>query len=78
MGRHRLGKVSINNVNGTKEEGRKNNEPKTSLHRLPNVERDREEIKLIADDIVATLGDEHSRPFYTLVAMKISENVSGV
>jgi hypothetical protein len=56
-GRHRLGKVSINNVNGTKEDGRKNNEPKTSLHRLPNLERDREEIKLIADDIVEVLGD---------------------
>ena len=71
----RLGKVSINNVNGTKEEGRENNEPKTSLHKLPNLERDREEIKLIADDIVAVLGDEHSRPFYNLVAMKIPENV---
>jgi hypothetical protein len=74
-GRHRLGKVSINNVNGTKEDGLKNNEPKTSLHRLPNLERDREEIKLIADDIVEVLGDQHSRPFYTLVAMKIPENV---
>lgn len=71
----RLGKVSINNVNGTKEEGRKNNERKTALHELPNLERDREEINLIADDIVAILGDQHSRPFYTLVAMKIPESI---
>jgi hypothetical protein len=74
-GRHRLGKVSINNVNDTKEEGRKNNGRKTALHELPSLEREREEVKLITDDIVAVLGDEHSRQFYTLVAMKIPEDV---
>jgi hypothetical protein len=74
-GRHRLGKVSINNVNGTIEEEKKDSEPKTSLHKLPNLEQDREETKLIADDILAALGDQHSLSFYTLVAMKIPESV---
>jgi hypothetical protein len=71
-GRHRLGKVRLNNVNGTKEE---DDEPKTAFHRLPNLEQESEKTKLIADDILAALGDEHSLPFYTLVAAKIPESV---
>jgi hypothetical protein len=74
-GRHRLGKVRLNNVNGTKEEGQQNNEPRKPLHRLPNLEQEREETRLIADDILAALGDQHSQPFYALVAAKIPESV---
>jgi hypothetical protein len=74
-GRHRLGKVRLNNVNGTKEEREGGDEPKTVLHRLPNLEREPEEAKLIADDILAALGDQHSQPFYALVATKIPESV---
>jgi hypothetical protein len=73
-GRHRLGKVRLNNVNGTKDE-REGDEPKTALHRLPNLEQEIEETKLIADDILAALGDQHSQPFYALVAAKIPESV---
>lgn len=74
-GRHRLGKVRLNNVNGTKEEREGGDEPKTALHRLPNLEQEIEETKLIADDILAALGDQHSQPFYALVAAKIPESV---
>jgi hypothetical protein len=74
-GRHRLGKVRLNNVNDTKEEREEGDEPRTALHRLPNLEQDVEETKLIADDILAALGDQHSLPFYTLVAAKIPESV---
>jgi hypothetical protein len=74
-GRHRLGKVRLNNVNGTKEEGEEGDKPKTALHRLPNLEQELEETKLIADDILAALGDQHSQPFYALVAAKIPESV---
>lgn len=74
-GRHRLGKVRLNNVNGTKEEREEGDEPKTALHRLPNLEQEIEETKLIAEDILAALGDQHSQPFYALVAAKIPESV---
>jgi hypothetical protein len=74
-GRHRLGKGRLNNVNGTKEEGEEGDEPRTALHRVPNLEQELEETKLIADDILAALGDQHSLPFYTLVAAKIPESV---
>ena len=74
-GRHRLGKVRLNNVNGTKEEREGGDEPKTALHRLPNLEQAFEETSLIADDILAALGDQHSQPFYALVAAKIPESV---
>jgi hypothetical protein len=74
-GRHRLGKVRLNNVNGTKEKREEDDEPKTALHRLPNLEQEIEETKLIADDILAALGDQHSQPFYALVAAKIPESV---
>jgi hypothetical protein len=74
-GRHRLGKVRLNNVNGTKEEKEGNDERKTVLHQFPNIERSSEETRLITDDILATLGDQHSQPFYALVAAKIPESV---
>ena len=45
------------------------------LHQLPNIEQPSEEIKLITDDILAALGDQHSQPFYALVAAKIPESV---
>jgi hypothetical protein len=34
-----------------------------------------EETKLITDDILVALGDQHSQPFYALVAAKIPEGV---
>jgi hypothetical protein len=45
------------------------------LHQLPNIERPSEETRLITDDILAALGDQHSQPFYALVATKIPESV---
>ena len=45
------------------------------LHQLPNIEHPSEETKLITDDILAALGDQHSQPFYALVAAKIPESV---
>jgi hypothetical protein len=76
MGRHRLGKVRLNNNVNDNELGReKGANRKTELHLLPNLQLQADEAQLIADDIVEALGDEHSRPFYTLVAMKIPENV---
>jgi hypothetical protein len=74
-GRHRLGKVRLNNVNGTKEEKEDGDERKTVLYQLPNIERPSEEIQLISDDILAALGDQHSEPFYALVATKVPESV---
>jgi hypothetical protein len=74
-GRHRLGKVRLNNVNVAKEEGEEDDERKTMLHQLPNIERPSEETRLITDDILAALGDQHSQPFYALVAAKIPESV---
>jgi hypothetical protein len=74
-GRHRLGKVRLNNVNGTKEEREGNDERKTVLHQLPNVEQPSEDTRLIADDILVALGDQHSQPFYALVAAKVPESV---
>jgi hypothetical protein len=74
-GRHRLGKVRLNNVNGTKEEREESDERKTVLHQLPNLEQPSEETRLIADDILAVLGDQHSQHFYALVAAKSPESV---
>jgi hypothetical protein len=74
-GRHRLGKVRLNNVNGTKEEREGGDEPKTVLHQLPNLEQPSEKTSLIADDILVALGDQHSQPFYALVAAKRSQKV---
>jgi hypothetical protein len=74
-GRHRLGKVRLNNVNGTKEEREESDERKTVLHQLPNIERPSEETRLITDDILVALGDQHSQPFYALVAAKIPESI---
>jgi hypothetical protein len=74
-GRHRLGKVRLKNVNGTKEEKEGNDERKTVLHQLPDREQPSEATRLITDDILAALGDQHSQPFYALVAAKIPESV---
>ena len=74
-GRHRLGKVRLNNVNGAKEEKEGNDERKTVLHQLPNLEQPSEETRLITDDILVALGDQHSRSVYALVAAKIPESV---
>ncbi len=71
----RLGKVRLNNVNGTKEERKEGDERKTVLHQLPNLEQPSEETRLITDDILITLGDQHSQPFYALVAAKVPESV---
>ena len=45
------------------------------LHELPNIEQPSEETRLITDDILAALGDQHSQPFYALVAAKVPESV---
>jgi hypothetical protein len=47
------------------------------LHQLPDLEQPSEETRLITDDILAALGlgDQHSQPFYALVAAKIPESV---
>jgi hypothetical protein len=45
------------------------------LHQLPNIEQPSEEARLIANDILVALGDQHSQPFYALVAAKIPESV---
>jgi hypothetical protein len=45
------------------------------LHQLPNLEQSSGETRLITDDILAALGDQHSQPFYALVAAKIPESV---
>jgi len=74
-GRHRLGKVRLDNVNGTKQEKEDNDERKTVLQQLPNLEQSSEETRLITDDILAALGDQHSQPFYALVAAKVPESV---
>ena len=74
-GRHRLGKVRLNNVNGTKEEEEGSDERKTVLHQLPNLEQPSEKTSLIIDDILVALGDQHSQPFYALVAAKVPESV---
>jgi hypothetical protein len=65
-----LGKVRLNNVNGDKEEGEEGDERNTVLHQLPDIEQPSEKTRLIADDILVALGDQHSQPFYALVAAK--------
>lgn len=46
---------------------------KSPLRELPDLTVEPELVELIADDIVAQLGDEQSRVFYRLVARKIPE-----
>jgi hypothetical protein len=62
-----------NNVNVDKEgKGRSGTEePKTDLHKLPNLEQDKAETELIANDILHQLGDRQSLPFYYLVASRV-------
>jgi hypothetical protein len=61
------------NVNVDREvKGRGNTEePKTDLHKLPNLDQDKAETELIANDILHQLGDRQSLPFYYLVASKV-------
>jgi hypothetical protein len=78
MGRHRLGKVRLDNNVNENEPGKQNGEKrKTGLHLLPNLQQEIGEAELIADDIVKAFGDEHSRHFYMLVAKKIPRVLSG-
>jgi hypothetical protein len=46
-------------------------EPKTDLHKLPNLDQDKAETELIANDILHQLGDRQSLPFYYLVASRV-------
>jgi hypothetical protein len=50
-------------------------EPKTDLHKLPTLDQPPEKANYIAKDILKALGDVRSKPFYHLVAAKISESV---
>lgn len=43
------------------------------LRQLPDIEQPGEQGQLLAEDILAELGDEHSRRFYELVAAKVPE-----
>src|SRR5918999_1751521 len=65
-----------NNVNVDKEgKGRGGTEePKTELHRLPNLGEPPEKTDYIASEILTALGDETSKAFYRLVAAKIPES----
>jgi hypothetical protein len=64
------------NVNVNKERGGETGreEPKTDLHRLPNLGEPTEKTDYIASEILAVLGDANSKPFYRLVAAKIPES----
>jgi hypothetical protein len=49
-------------------------EPKTDLHKLPDLDQSNEQSDLLASDILAELGDVSSTAFYRLVAAKIPES----
>jgi hypothetical protein len=63
------------NVNADKERegGYQEQEPKTDLRKLPDLDQPKEKTKLIAEDIYRALGDKHSQGFYYLVAAKVPE-----
>lgn len=65
-----------NNVNVDKEGKGKGGteEPKTDLHRLPDLDQPPEQADYIAGEILAVLGDDGSKAFYRLVAAKIPES----
>jgi hypothetical protein len=65
-----------NNVNVDREGKRRDGteEPKTDLHRLPNLGDPPEKTDYIASEILAALGDADSKAFYRLVAAKIPES----
>ena len=65
-----------NNVNVDKEgKGRGGTEePKTHLHKLPDLDQPSEKADYIASEILAVLGDTSSKAFYRLVAAKIPES----
>jgi hypothetical protein len=56
------------NVNVSKRAGKRN-----PLYDLADIDQPRKLTSLIAEDILRQLGDEHSRPFYQLVARKVPE-----
>jgi hypothetical protein len=62
-----------NNVNVPKRKGRAAKASDNDLHHLPDLEQPEGLTNLIARDILSTLGDEHSRAFYHLVACKVPE-----
>ena len=64
-----------NNVNVDREgKGRGDTEePKTDLHKLLSLNRDKAETEAIAREITHQLGDQKSFPFYYLVASKVPE-----
>jgi len=65
------------NVNADKEKegGYREQGPKTDLHKLPTINRDKAETESIAKDILNQLGDRKSLPFYHLVASKVPGQV---
>jgi hypothetical protein len=66
-------KQGDNNVNVPKKAKRAVKTSENPLHSLPDLEQPEGLTDLIARDIVATLGDEHSSAFYHLVARKMPE-----
>ena len=50
-----------------------NGDKKTGLDTLPDIDQPKDKQEYIAQFILKTLGDEHSYPFYLLVAAKIPE-----
>lgn len=63
-------KQLVNNVNVSKRAEKRN-----PVHKLDDIEQHQKLTELIAADILAALGDEHSRAFYHLVARKVPESV---
>lgn len=49
-------------------------EPKTDLHKPPDLDQPNEQSDLLASDMLAELGDVSSMAFYRLVAAKIPES----
>jgi phage replication O-like protein O len=47
----------------------------TMIHALPDIEQPKEKREYLAQSILGALGDEHSYPFYRLVAAKIPASV---
>ncbi len=59
-----------NNVNVSKKAKRR-----SPVHDLEDIEQHQDLTELIAADILAALGDDHSKAFYRLVARKVPETV---
>ena len=58
-----------NNVNVAKKTRRR-----SPLHTMEDVQKEKDHIKLIAEDILEAFGDNQSKQFYMLVARKIPES----